>query len=195
MNKIYYLQTDRVSLRQWRADDYEHFARMNADAEVMRYFPSLLSRGESDALCEKFAGLIEQKGWGFWVAELRSDSSFIGLVGLNLADDLPLETCVEVGWRLDKAYWGNGYATESAAAALHFAFSILELERVAAFTSILNTPSRKVMERLGMQDRMKNFLHPRVAADNKLAEHVHYEIERERFYSRHPKLSVKISSQ
>ena len=99
---------------------------MNADPDVMRYFPSLLSRKESGALTKKLDNLIAQKGWGFWVAQRKSDNAFIGLVGLNQADDLPVANCMEVGWRLAKAYWGKGYATEAATAALYFAFSILE---------------------------------------------------------------------
>lgn len=194
MTKIYTLQSSRAVLRQWRPEDYPHFARMNADEEVMRYFPKLLSRDESDALCDKFSGLIDQKGWGFWVAERRSDSAFLGLVGLNLVDDLPLPDCIEVGWRLDRPHWGNGYATECAQAALHFAFSVLQQGSVAAFTAVSNTPSRKVMERLGMRDRDENFLHPRVSTDSALREHVHYLIEREDFYKRFPKELVGISS-
>ncbi len=182
MTKIYSIETPRLRLRQWRPQDYPEFARMNADDEVMRYFPSLLTREESDALTDKFAGLIARNGWGFWVAERKSGATFIGLVGLNLTDDLPVSRCVEVGWRLDRPYWGCGFATESAAASLHFAFSVLEQKRVAAFTAVANSRSRKVMLRLGMTDREVNFLHPRVPSESGLREHVHYEIDRQTFY-------------
>ena len=126
MSNSYQLETARVVLRQWRSEDYAEFASMNAGPDVMRYFPSLLSRKESDALTKKLDNLIAQKGWGFWVAQRKSDNAFIGLAGLNQADNLPVANCMEVGWRLAKAYWGKGYATEAATAALYFAFSILE---------------------------------------------------------------------
>ena len=195
MSNSYQLETARVVLRQWRSEDYAEFASMNADPDVMRYFPSLLSRKESDALTKKFDNLIAQKGWGFWVAQRKSDNAFIGLVGLNQADDLPVANCMEVGWRLAKAYWGKGYATEAATAALYFAFSILEQDQVAAFTTIENSPSRNVMSRLGMENREENFLHPKVSESTGLKEHVYYEISREKFYRNFQKNSVAISSQ
>ncbi len=92
------------------------FARMNADPEVMRNLPGLLTRAQSDALTDKFARLIEEKGWGLWVTGRKNYGKFIGVVGLNPADDLPVPSCIEVGWRLDKLFWGYGYATESAIA-------------------------------------------------------------------------------
>lgn len=193
MSKVYTLETPRLTLRQWRNADYAEFAHMNADPEVMRYFPNLLSVAQSDALTKKFDDLIAQKGWGFWVAERKSDCAFLGLVGLNFAEDLPVTNCMEVGWRLAKAYWGKGYATEAAAASLHFAFSHLEQDRVAAFTSTVNSPSRRVMLRLGMKDRKENFLHPRVPEGSPLQEHVHYEIERDEFYKVFQQGAVKIT--
>ncbi len=166
---------------------------MNANPEVMRYFPNLLTREESDALTEKFSKLIEEKGWGFWVTERKTDNKFLGLVGLNLVDDLPLPNCIEVGWRLDKPYWGNGYATESATASLHFAFSVLKKDQVSAFTTLTNSPSRKVMARLGMVDTGRNFLHPRVPENSELREHVHYNIKRKSFNRSFQASSVIIS--
>ena len=168
---------------------------MNEDHDVMRYFPSLLSRKESDALTKKLDNLVAQKGWGFWVAQRKSDNAFIGLVGLNQADDLPVASCVEVGWRLAKAYWGKGYATEAANAALYFAFSILEQDWVAAFTTVENSRSRKVMSKLGMKNRNENFFHPRISENSGLKEHVYYEISREKFYRDFQENSVTISSQ
>jgi RimJ/RimL family protein N-acetyltransferase len=182
MSKLYRLETERVILRNWRSSDYALFASMNADPEVMRYFPSILERLESDELSAKFDNLVSKNGWGFWIAERKSDSAFLGIVGLNQIDDLPVDNCVEVAWRLAKEHWGNGYATEAAKAALHFAFSILEQDRVAAFTAIGNSASQKVMSRLGMKDRQENFLHPRVPQSSGLKEHVHYQIDRDRFY-------------
>jgi len=195
MGNIYRLETARIVMRQWRHEDYAEFARMNADPDVMRYFPSLLSSKESDALTKKFDKLIAEKGWGFWVAERKSDNAFIGLVGLNQADDLPVASCMEVGWRLAKVHWGKGYATETATASLYFAFSILEQNHVAAFTTVANSRSRKVMSRLGMKDREENFLHPRVSENSGLKEHVYYDISRESFYRNFQEDSVVISSQ
>ena len=194
MNDIYRLETARLLLRPWKHADYGEFAKMNADPEVMRYFPSLLSREQSDALSNKLDKLIIKNGWGFWITQRKHDDAFLGLVGLNYADDLPVENCIEVGWRLAKDYWGYGFASEAAAASLHFGFSCLEQNSVAAFTAVGNLPSRQVMARLGMENRHDNFLHPKVPQGSGLQEHVHYEIEREKFYGTFVKDTVTISS-
>jgi RimJ/RimL family protein N-acetyltransferase len=81
-----------------------------------------------------------------------------------------------VGWRLDKAFWGRGYATEAGNAALDFAFNTLQLSEVVSFTSVLNLKSQAVMQRLGMQNTGQNFLHPMVPEGDRLQEHVLYKI-------------------
>lgn len=84
------LETNRLILRQWKATDFQVFAELNADPEVMAYFPKTLSQDESDAIGQKCQLLISQKGWGFWAAELKSSGEFIGFVGLHVPeDDLP----------------------------------------------------------------------------------------------------------
>jgi RimJ/RimL family protein N-acetyltransferase len=192
MGNVYTLETDRVLLRQWKAEDYGEFAKMNSDVDVMRHFPNLLTTEESHAVARKFENSITENSWGFWVAQRKSDNAFMGLVGLNQSDVLPLGSCVEVGWRLAKIYWGMGYATEAARASLYFAFSVLQETGIAAFTSVHNYPSRKVMRRLGMKDQQKNFLHPGVAEESGLREHVFYQIEREQFVKNNLKDSVPI---
>ena len=184
--KIHKLQTPRLYLRQWRASDFPVFAQINADPEVMRYFPKVLSSKLSDTIAHKCQQLIEKNGWGFWAVSLKDCASetdnFIGFVGLNHTHaDMPFAPSVEIGWRLHKDYWGQGYATEAAQAALQFAFEELKLSEVVAFTAVINTPSQKVMQRIGMIDTQENFYHPMLAADHKLAEHVLYKINRQQW--------------
>ena len=171
------LETKRLVLRQWQATDLPAFAVLNADPEVMRYFPKPLSRAESDAMAHKCQALIAAKGWGFWAAALKSTGHFIGLVGLHQPQaDLPFAPCIEVGWRLQQQYWGHGYATEAASAALAFAFETLTEDAVVAFTTVENKRSRAVMTRLGFTDTQQNFMHPDLPEDHVLAEHVLYKL-------------------
>lgn len=175
------LQTTRLTLRQWRPSDFAAFAKMNADAEVMRYFPKRLTPDVSDAIANKCQQLIEAKGWGFWAVSLKGDTTpedaFIGFVGLNdTHPDMSFSPCVEIAWRLDKAYWGQGYATEAAQAALRFAFDTLALEEVVAFTAVSNVPSQRLMKRLGMVNTRDNFHHPALDLTHPLSEHVLYKI-------------------
>lgn len=172
------LETERLRLRQWTAGDRAPFAALNADPDVMAYFPAPLTRAESDWQAERCEHLIAEHGWGFWACELKSNGIFIGFVGLNtISDDLPIAPGVEIGWRLDKAHWRHGYATEAARGALKFGFETLGLAEIVAFTAVPNIPSRAVMERLGMQRDPATFEHPRVPP-GPLKTHVLYRLSR-----------------
>lgn len=174
------LKTERLILRRWKQPDYAPFAEMSADPAVMRYFPSVLSREESDQLASKIDSLMEQKGWGFWAVELKETAEFIGTIGLHYQDkDIPEAPFVEVGWRLSSDHWGAGYATEAALASLKFAFEVLRLPKVYAFTALQNTPSRKVMEKIGMTDTNTRFFHPSVPEGHPLQRHCLYKISRD----------------
>ena len=171
------LVTPRLVLRQWLPKDLPEFAALNADPEVMRYFPSVLDRQTSDALAAKAEALIAERGWGFWVAEDRASGQLAGMIGLHIpAPELPFSPCVEVGWRLARRFWGQGLATEGAKVALDFAWNVLKLEEVVSFTAVLNKPSQAVMQRLGMMPDAQTFLHPALPAEHILAEHCLYRI-------------------
>jgi RimJ/RimL family protein N-acetyltransferase len=170
------LHTDRLRLRQWTEDDRGAFARLNADARVMEYFPSRLSAAESHALATVIASHLEQHGWGLWAVEVPGVAPFAGFVGLSRPRfDAHFTPCVEVGWRLAKEFWGRGYATEGALAALQFAFETLGLDEIVSFTTASNCPSRRVMERIGMTyDPRDDFDHPGLPVGHTLRRHVLY---------------------
>lgn len=174
------LQTQRLLLRQWRDGDLEPFAQLNADPQVMEFYPHPLTRQESDAIAHKIMGLIAERGWGLWAVELQSGGAFIGYVGLHVpSEELPFSPCVEIGWRLAAAYWGKGYATEAARAALSVGFERLGLPEVVSFTTVRNTRSRRVMERIGMHYHGEHFEHPALPEKSPLREHVLYRLRKE----------------
>ena len=173
------IETERLYLRQWRASDFAPFAEMNANPEVMAYFPKLLTTSMSNTIAKKCQSLINDNGWGFWAVSLKETDAFIGMVGLNHAHaDMPFSPAVEIAWRLHNDYWGLGYAAEAARASLNFAFVELEIEEVVAFTAVINKRSQLVMERLGMTNTQENFYHPMINPNHRLAEHVLYKITR-----------------
>lgn len=173
------LETNRLKLRAWKAEDYSLFANLNADSVVMEYFPATLSAEESNRMADRINERMTARGWGLWATELKSTNEFIGFVGLNVpSGTLPFSPCVEIGWRLDRKFWGIGYATEAAMEALRFGFEELELDEIVAFTSTHNYRSRAVMYRLGMQDTGENFFHPDIDRNHPLCEHVLYKITR-----------------
>jgi RimJ/RimL family protein N-acetyltransferase len=146
------IRTERLLLRQWRDDDLAPYAALNADPRVMEHFPALLTREQSDASAARIRAHLAAHGFGLWAVEPVGVAPFIGFTGLaRPAFEAPFTPCVEIGWRLAAAYWGRGYATEAAAAALRDGFERLGLAEIVAFTVPANRRSRRVMERLGMR--------------------------------------------
>jgi len=138
------------------------------------------SRFESDAMADKCETLIAERGWGFWAVETKATEEFIGFVGLHIpSTTLPFSPCVEIGWRLDRSYWGRGYATEAARTALQVGLERLALKEIVSFTAIGNRRSRAVMERLHMVRDEETFDHPDVPEESGLREHCLYRISRE----------------
>lgn len=169
------LETERLLLRQWKDSDYPAFARMSADAETMRYFPSVLTDAQSRDIADRCRELIDQRGWGFWAVEVKASNEFAGFIGLHVPSaELPFSPCVEIGWRLARDFWGQGLATEGAQAALDFAFHELSLAEVVAFTTLSNSRSQRVMQRLGMVRSEKTFEHPGLPEGHELRQHVLY---------------------
>ena len=175
MSGIVELKTERLILRQWKKKDYPYFAKMNADPDVMEFYPSTLTQSESNAMADRIKAFIIERSWGFWAVEVIETGQFIGFVGLHKPTyDLPVTPCVEIGWRLAKEHWGSGYATEAGKAALEFAFNVLGLKEIYSFTSVGNYRSRAVMERLGLHNTKVNFEHPIIPEGSPLREHVLY---------------------
>jgi RimJ/RimL family protein N-acetyltransferase len=168
------LRTERLIMRRWRESDREPFAALNADPETMRYFPATLDRAASDAVIESFEARFDRQGFGFWALEVAATGTFIGLTGLNpLPDGVPGAGQLEVGWRLARHAWHQGYATEAARAALGVAFDQLGRTGVWSLTAVLNEPSQAVMRRLGMSEAVR-FDHPRIPAGDPLRPQVAY---------------------
>lgn len=172
------LTTERLVLRQWRESDRAPVAALNADPSVMEHFPATLNRAESDALVDRLGGDIDRRGFGFWALERRSDDAFLGFTGISVPPyDAPFMPAVEIGWRLARDAWGQGYATEAARAALAHGFDEVGLDEIVSFTATVNLRSIAVMERIGMtRDLDGDFAHPNVAPGHRLERHVLYRV-------------------
>lgn len=142
------IETERLLLRAWRPDDFEDFARMSADPEVMRYMRDgrPASRSEAWRAMALFVGHWSLRGYGLWAVEERATGTFIGRIGLWNPDGWP---GLEVGWLLDRAYWGRGLATEGARAALDYAFTVVGADHVISVIHPENVRSIRVAERIG----------------------------------------------
>ena len=175
------LETERLILRRWRSADRAAFAAMNADAEVMRHFPKRLTPADSDAMMARIQDHFAEFGFGFGAVERKADRALIGMVGLAFARfDAPVCPAVEVGWRIGRAHWGQGYATEAARGWLARGFDALGLDEIVAFVIPANLASQAVTRRLGMRrDATRDFEHPALPAGHPLRPHWLFALRRE----------------
>ncbi|WP_129649523.1 GNAT family N-acetyltransferase [Peristeroidobacter agariperforans] len=178
-------ESPRLRLIAWRERHIAPFIAMNSDPEVMRYFPSLISEEQSRASVDYWLSQFGEHGWSNWAVELKDSGEFIGFVGLWIPkQELPFSPCVEIGWRLARRFWGQGYATEGARASLSIGFEQLGLPEIVSYTALMNTPSRAVMERIGMHNTGEDFDHPAVPVGNALRRHCLYKITAEEWAKR-----------
>jgi RimJ/RimL family protein N-acetyltransferase len=180
------LVTQRLVLRRWRDADVAAIAKLNADPHVMRFFLRTYGYDETKQRIGSWSAAFEERGYAPWAVELTGIAPCIGFVGIALVDaEVPLAGSLEVVWRLDGPFWGQGYAVEAAQAAMRDAFERLRPEEIVAYTAAINTPSKRVMEKLGMAfDAQAGFEHPRVP-DHRLRPHVVYRMARRDFLARH----------
>jgi RimJ/RimL family protein N-acetyltransferase len=173
------LQTERLVLRRWLPRDRAPFAAMNADPEVMD-FPGPLPPEDSDAEIAYFEACWDADGFGFAAVERKQDNALVGMCGIACCRmDAPICPCVEIGWRLARAHWGRGYATEAARAWLAHGLGTLELPEILAFTDPANQRSLAVMWRLGMRrDPARDFDHPAMPEGHPLRPHLVYALPR-----------------
>lgn len=171
------LRTDRLTLRAWRDTDRDPFAAMNADPDVMEHFPAPLSRTESDTMIDRAIAIWAEGGPCWWALETL-EGEFIGFVGLYRPTfEAHFTPCTEIGWRLAKHAWGQGYATEAATAALSWGFHTLKLAEIVSFTVPQNHRSRRVMVNLGMRhDPDDDWDHPRLMECPRMKRHVLYRL-------------------
>ncbi|NHN91101.1 GNAT family N-acetyltransferase [Acetobacter sicerae] len=174
------ISAERLNLRPWNDADRISFVDMSVDPEVMEFMMPLKREAASGAWIDD--QIAHQKAHGFclWAVERKEDLRFIGTVGLRrIGYEADFTPAVEIGWRIARPFWGNGYAPEAATAAIQFGFKILKLPEIIAITVPHNLKSRRVMEKLGMQrDEDGDFDHPLVKKGHPLRRHVLYRLRR-----------------
>lgn len=172
------ITTDRLVLRPWQQTDFALFAEQNVDPVVMRFLGGVLTREASDAYIARAQRHFEEFGFCKWAVEAPGMSTLIGGVGLtHVRFAAEFTPAVEVAWRLNRRYWGHGYATEAAQAAVEGGFRRIGLAKIVAMTALGNAASIRVMERLGMT-RSIEFDHPGHPEGSALRRHVLYRLKR-----------------
>ena len=174
------IETERLRLRRWRDADRAPFATMSADPAVMEFFPSLLTPDQASAFIDRVEAHWDAHGFGNYALEERATGAFVGLTGLfKVFPEAHFAPSVEIGWRLARPFWSQGYAREAAEAVLAAAFAEHDFPEIVAFTAVPNVRSAALMQRLGMtRDPADDFDHPGVAEGHLLRRHVLYRLSR-----------------
>jgi RimJ/RimL family protein N-acetyltransferase len=180
------LETPRLILRPWLDRDRAPFARMSADPQVMAHLLPFASPEAVDSWIDRQRAHLKAHGFCFWAIESRENGAFMGAAGLlRVGYEAHFTPAVEVGWRLDRRFWGKGYAPEAAACAIRFGFEQVGLPEIVANTVPANRNSRRVMEKLGMSHlAVDDFDHPLVPIEHPLRRQVLYRLSRDRWLGR-----------
>lgn len=173
-DKGYLFTSDRLGFRDWLPEDIPEMTAINADAEVMQYFPSIQDEQQTISFIKRMKNQIQERGYGYYAVDRLDKDAFIGFIGLSWqtyqADFTP---CVDIGWRLKRDEWNHGFGTEGARRCLAIAFNELNIETVYAVAPKVNIKSERIMHAIGMQ-KVGEFDHPLLEMDSELKRCVLY---------------------
>jgi RimJ/RimL family protein N-acetyltransferase len=160
LKEDYIFTSERLGFRNWSGKDLTEFSKLNADLEVMEHFPKPLTEKETADFIDRLKKHYADNGFNYFATEVLDSGEFIGFIGLAFKDfKTEFTPAVDIGWRLKKSSWGNGYATEGASRCLEFGFNQLNLEKIIATCTEKNVKSENVMKKIGM-GKIGNFKHP-----------------------------------
>lgn len=175
-------KSERLGFRNWTLEDLDALAALNADEEVMKYFPTTLTFMETESLLIRLQQQFDNHGYTYFsTIELETDKC-IGFIGLAYQDyEAPFNPAVDIGWRLDRDAWGKGYATEGAKACLDYGFNTLNLSQIVAVCTLNNQTSERVMQKIGMK-KQSEFKHPKLKDAPAYEDCMWYSIEQSDYF-------------
>ncbi|MFT5156316.1 MAG: RimJ/RimL family protein N-acetyltransferase [Bacteroidia bacterium] len=180
-NPTYKFTSQRLGFRSWDAADLDSLSELNSDSRVMNYFPSVLSRSDSQDFMNRMNDMLKRERYCYFAVDELDSSNFIGLIGLAKQNfDAAFTPCVDLGWRLHPRFWGKGYATEGALKCMKYGFNALSINKILAMAPQVNKQSIAVMNRIGMK-QTSIFIHPKLNRNKRLQSCVLYELTRLQF--------------
>ena len=178
--KNYLFTSARLGFRNWIDSDIPLMTAISSDPEVMRNFPAIAAPEQTKAFIESMQKMFTENGFCYFAVDEISSHQFIGFIGLSHQDyAVEFAPCIDIGWRLDKQFWGKGFATEGAKSCLAYAFKVLHLKNIKSTAPLVNLNSINVMKKIGMTKQME-FKHPKLAGNERLEKCVCYEINNEK---------------
>ena len=164
-------------MRQWHDEDIIQFAEINQNAEVMEYMPKLLSTEETMHFYERIVSEHEKYGYGLYAVELKNTGEFIGYTGFHhFCFEAEFSPGIEIGWRISRKHWNQGYATEAAKACLDYAQKKKLFKEIYSFTATCNHRSERIMQKIGMMHH-GYFSHPALPDGHRLKQHTLYRLD------------------
>ncbi len=168
----------RLGFRNWEERDIKPMSAINADKDVMEFFPDIQDETVTANALQRMNQLYAQKGYCFFAVDLLETGDLIGFIGFNdQVNEADFTPCVEIGWRLKKEVWNKGLASEGALTCLDYAFTQLGLTKIYAITPKINLRSERIMQKAGLR-KEKNFHFVLLKDSPHLEECVLYSIQR-----------------
>lgn len=168
IDKQYLFKSERLGFRNWLESDIEMMTEINADKNVMEFFPDIASKGQTIDFIQKMQKQFTEKGFCYFAVDKLKNNEFIGFIGLSEKNfESEFTPCIDIGWRLSNLEWNNGFATEGAKRCLEYAFNVLKLEKIYSIAPKINIKSERVMKKIGME-KVLEFEHPLLINDERL---------------------------
>ncbi len=156
MKKKYIFQSERLGFRNWLESDLALMSEINADKEVMKYFPKSPTEKETFNFIYRMQKQFVEKGFCYFAVDRLESKEFIGFIGISEQTyEAEFTPCIDIGWRLHRKHWGKGYATEGAKCCLEYAFNDLGLDKIYAIAPKVNAKSESVMKKIGLKKVME----------------------------------------
>jgi RimJ/RimL family protein N-acetyltransferase len=174
--KKYVFKSDRLGFRNWIDSDVELMYPISSDKEVMEFFPSVQTHDYVADFVKRMQVEFAERGHCYFAVE-KLEGEFIGFIGLHQQTfESDFTPCIDIGWRLKKSVWNQGFATEGAKRCLEYGFRELGMKSIYSIAPKVNTKSILIMEKIGMKWQ-KNFIFPLLQHDERLKECVLYKTE------------------
>ena len=174
----YIFTSDRLGFRNWAEKDKSKMGMINSDAKVMEYFPAIPTQKQTVEFIDRMKAQFSKNGFCYFAVDKLENNEFIGFIGIaEQTFESDFTPCVDIGWRLARAEWGKGFATEGAKKCLEFAFNEIGLKNIKSICPAINDKSEKVMRKIGMK-KTASFKHPLLSEFKELERCVLYEIEK-----------------
>jgi RimJ/RimL family protein N-acetyltransferase len=174
----YIFKSNRLGFRTWTEKDKSKMGMINSDPKVMEHFPTIPTQKQTDEFIDRMKTQFSKNGFCYFAVDKLENGEFIGFIGIaEQTFESDFTPCIDIGWRLARAEWGKGFATEGAKRCLEFAFNKIGLMNIKSFCPEINIKSEKVMKKIGMK-KTNSFKHPLLSEFKELEKCVLYEIEK-----------------